>query len=292
MAPGANPDRMGLVAVQGPRPQCDRTTVIQASGSPSLGLSEFWRCRRLLYVLAWRDLKVRYKQMVLGAAWVVLQPLLAMAVFTLVFGRLARVPSAGVPYPVFVFCGLLIWQLFAQALVRAGNSLVEERYLLTKVYIPRLILPVSDILGGLPDFAVNFAVLLGLMLINGMRPTLAMLAALPFLLMVLVTAIGAGLLLAALNVRFRDVGYAVPFFVQLWFFVTPVAYPASMVPEGWRFLYGLNPMAAAVEGFRGALLGTASADSATGASILAVAVLAVVGLLYFQSTEKTFADVV
>lgn len=281
---------VGLTGPAGARARW-RTT-IQASTGLSLGLHEFWRCRRLLYVLVWRDLKVRYKQTLLGATWIVLQPLLSMAVLTLVFGRLARVPSEGVPYPLFVFCGLLPWQLFAQSLVRCGNSLVEERYLLAKMYIPHLVLPVSDILGSLPDFAVNLLILIFMMWRYGYAPTSTIVAALPALLMILATALGVGLVLATLNVRFRDVSYTVPFFIQLWFFMTPVAYPASMVPERWRFLYGLNPIAGAVEEFRRALLGTATVQPMRGSSAIAIILILGLGLLYFQSRASTFADVI
>jgi len=272
----------------------ERVTLIRPSGvGVFAGLSELWKYRELLYVFVWRNLRVRYKQTLLGAGWTVLQPFLTMVVFTLVFGRLAKVPSGGIPYPVFVFCGLLPWQFFAQALIRSSNSLVEERYLLTRIYVPRLILPVSGVLSGLPDFGVTLAVLLGIMFYYGMSPNLAMLAVLPLLLLAVATALGISLFLSALNVRFRDVGHTIPFFTQLWFFVTPVAYPSSLVPERWHVLYKLNPMAGVVEGFRWALVGS---TETTGALLIAsagaVAVLVALGLIYFQRMEKTFADVV
>jgi lipopolysaccharide transport system permease protein len=259
----------------------------------SFGLTEFWKHRDLLYVFVWRDIKVRYKQTVLGAAWAVLQPFLTMVVFTFVFGRLAKVPSGGLPYPVFVFCGLLPWQFFAHGLVRAAKSLVEDHYLLTKIYVPRLILPVSAILSGLPDFAVAFALLLGIMFFYGVYPPLAVLSVLPLLALAIATALGVGLFLSALNVRYRDIGYAVPFLAQLWFFLTPVAYPSGLVPDRWRFLYGLNPMAGVVEGFRWAVLRNAETTWAwVFARALGVGVLLILGLWYFERMDKTFADVV
>ena len=259
----------------------------------SFGLSEFWKHRDLLYVFVWRDIKVRYKQTVLGAAWAVLQPFLTMVVFTFVFGRLAKVPSGGIPYPVFVFCGLLPWQLFAQGLVRSGRSLVEDHYLLTKIYVPRLLLPASAVLSGLPDFGVAFVLLLGIMFSYGVYPPLAVLTVLPLLVLTIATSLAVGLFLSALNVRYRDVGYAVPFFTQLWFFVTPVAYPSSLVPERWRLLYRLNPMAGVLEGFRWAVLGNRETSWALMfAAALRVGVLLIFGLWYFERMEKTFADVV
>ena len=280
--------------MRAPSADWGRVTLIRPSGTGVFaGLSELWKYRDLLYVFVWRNLKVRYKQTLLGAGWTVLQPFLTMVVFTLVFGRLAKVPSGGIPYPVFVFCGLLPWQFFAQALIRSSNSLVEERYLLTRIYVPRLILPVSGVLSGLPDFGVTFAVLLGIMFYYGILPNLAMMAVLPLLLLAVATALGISLFLSALNVRFRDVGHTIPFFTQLWFFVTPVAYPSSLVPERWHVLYKLNPMAGVVEGFRWALVGS---TEITGALLIAsagaVAVLVALGLIYFQRMEKTFADVV
>jgi lipopolysaccharide transport system permease protein len=269
-------------------------TLISPSRSRlSFGLSEFWAHRDLLYVFVWRDIKVRYKQTVLGAAWAVLQPSLTMVVFTFVFGRLAKVPSGRLPYPVFVFGGLLPWQFFAQGLVRASKSLVEDHYLLTKIYIPRLILPVSAVLSGLPDFGVALGLLLGIMFCYGVYPPLAAWTALPLLVLAILTALGVGLLLSALNVRYRDIGYAIPFLAQLWFFLTPVAYPSSLVPERWRLLYGLNPMAGVVEGFRWAVLRNTGATWASiFAATLGVAVVLVFGLWYFERMKNIFADVV
>ena len=283
-----------LITTNAPIPsRGSATVIIPASSGLLTGLSDFWKHRSLLYVFIWRNLKVRYKQTFFGAGWTVLQPFLTTVVFTLVFGRLAKVPSGGVPYPVFVFCGLLPWQFFAQGLIRSSNSLVEERYLLTRIYVPRLILPVSAVLSGLPDFGVTFVVLLAMMLYYGIAPTAAMLAVLPLLALAVATAVGASLFLSALNVRFRDVGHTIPFFAQLWFFVTPVSYPSSLVPERWRTLYQLNPMTGVVEGFRWALVGSPEATgNALAASVAVVALMVAAGVIYFQRLEKTFADVV
>jgi lipopolysaccharide transport system permease protein len=269
-------------------------TVISPSRSQlSFGLSEFWAHRDLLYVFVWRDIKVRYKQTLLGALWAVLQPFLTMVVFTFVFGHLAKVPSGRIPYPAFVFCGLLPWQFFAQGLVRSSKSLVEDHYLLTKIYVPRLILPVSAVLSGLPDFGVAFALLFGIMFFSGVYPALAALTVLPLLVLAILTSLSVGLFLSALNVRYRDVGYAIPFVAQLWFFLTPVAYPSSLVPERWRLLYGLNPMAGVVEGFRWAVLrNTGATWTSILAATLGVFLVLVFGLWYFERMKKIFADVV
>jgi len=272
----------------------EKVTLIRASRSQFwFGLSEFWKHRRLVYLLVWRDIKVRYKQTVLGALWAVLQPFLTMLVFTLVFGRLAKIPSDGIPYPVFFFCGLLPWQLFATGVVRSSNSLVENRYLVTRVYVPRLVLPVSAVLGGVPDFAVAFALLVGIMLYYRIGVSLAALAVLPLLTLVVATSLAAGLFLSALNVRYRDVGYAVPFLTQLWFFVTPIAYPSSLVSGQWRWLYEFNPMAGAVDGFRWVLLASREARGILSvASVAAAVVVLMLGFFYFQRVERSFADVV
>ena len=270
------------------------TLVIRPSkGLISLKLRELWDYRELLYFLIWRDIKIRYKQTVLGAAWAILQPLLTMVVFTIFFGRLAKVPSDGIPYPVFSFAALLPWQLFARALTESGNSLVGNQGLITKVYFPRLVIPMSAVLAGLVDFAIAFVVLLGMMVYYGIFPNLNVLALPLFLLLAIATALAVGLWLSALNVIYRDVRHTIPFLVQFWLFLSPIAYPSSLVPEQWRTLYGLNPMAGVVEGFRWALLGR---EGGIGpevlASALVVAVLLVGGLFYFQRMEKTFADVI
>jgi lipopolysaccharide transport system permease protein len=264
-----------------------------STGFLRLDLKALWEYRELLYFLVWRDIKVRYKQTALGAAWAVLQPVMTMLVFSIFFGRLAKVPSDGVPYPVFAYVALLPWQLFAFALTESSNSLVASQNLITKVYFPRLVIPISSVLAGLVDFGISFVVLLGMMLYYGIVPAPAV-ALLPlFLLLAVVTALSVGLWLSALNVKYRDVRYTIPFLTQFWMFATPVAYPSSLVPARWRPLYGLNPMAGVVEGFRWALLGKSHAPGPLlWVSIAAVLVLFVLGLRYFRKTESTFADVV
>lgn len=268
--------------------------IIQPSrGWLKLNLGELWEYRELLYFLVWRDVKVRYKQTALGAAWAILQPFLTMVVFTVFFGRLAKIPSDGVPYPVFAYTALLPWQLFAYALSESANSLVGSQNLIKKVYFPRLVVPISSVLAGLVDFAISFVVLLGLMAYYGIRPTLAIAAVPLFLLLAIATALSVGLWLSALNVEFRDVRYTIPFLTQFWMFATPVAYSATLVPAKWRPLFGLNPMAGVVEGFRWALLGKATSPGPLlWVSIGAVAALLIGGLMYFRRMESTFADVV
>jgi len=262
-------------------------------GWVSLNLRDLWEYRELLYFLTWRDIKVRYKQTALGAAWAIIQPFMTMVVFSLFFGRLAGISSNGLPYPIFAYCALLPWNYFAGALDRAGNSLVGSANLITKVYFPRVVIPLSAVLAGLLDFGIAFVVLVGMMLVYGIVPTIAILTLPLFLLLAMLTALGVGLWLSALNVQYRDVRYALPFLVQFWLFASPVAYPASLVPEPWRVLYGLNPMAGVVEGFRWALLGQVTPPGPLLAtSVVVVCVLLASGLFYFQKMEETFADVV
>lgn len=254
---------------------------------------ELWEYRELLYFLTWRDIKVRYKQTLLGIAWVIIQPFFTMVVFSLFFGRLAKVPSDGIPYPIFSFAALVPWTFFANGLSQSSNSLVSSTNLITKVYFPRLIMPIASVLGGLVDFVLAFVVLLGIMLYYGILPSLHVLWLPLFVLLALVTSLGVGLWLSTLNVKYRDVRHVIPFLTQLWLFATPIAYPSSLLSEPWRTLYGLNPMAGVVEGFRWALLGT---DTAPG-PILIVSTLAAVGLLvggvfYLRRMEETFADVI
>jgi lipopolysaccharide transport system permease protein len=258
-----------------------------------LNLRDVWAYRELLYFLIWRDVKVRYKQTVLGAAWAILQPVLTMVVFSVFFGRLAKMPSDGVPYPVFAFTALLPWQLFAYSLTAASNSLVGSQHLITKVYFPRLVIPLSAVLAGLVDFGIAFVVLVGLMWYYGIVPTAAA-AVLPlFVLLAVATALAVGLWLSSLNVKYRDVRHTLPFLTQFWLFATPVAYPSSLVPETWRWLLGLNPMAGVVEGFRWALLGTsAGTGQVLAVSVVAVAALLIGGLMYFRQMERSFADLV
>ncbi len=261
-------------------------------GLVALNLREIWAYRELLYFLVWRDIKVRYKQTALGAAWAVIQPVMTMVVFSVFFGRLAKVPSDGLPYPVFAYTALLPWQLFAFALTESSNSLVGSQNLITKVYFPRLVIPLASVLAGVVDFLIAFVVLLGLMLYYGIRPTTAVVWLPLFVLLALATALSVGLWLSALNVKYRDVRYTIPFLTQFWMFATPVAYPSSLVPQPWRAWFGLNPMAGVIEGFRWALLGKSSSPGLLlWISIGAVVLLLAGGLFYFRRTESTFADI-
>jgi lipopolysaccharide transport system permease protein len=269
------------------------TRIRPGTGWRAVDLRELWRYRELLYFLTLRDVRLRYKQTALGVAWVVLQPVLTVAVFTVFFGKLGKLPSDGVPYALFVLAALLPWQLFAYALTQSSNSLVAEQRLITKVYFPRLIVPVASVLSGLVDFAVAFALLLAGMAVFGVAPTWAVLAVPALVLFAVLTALAVGLWLSALNVQYRDVRYTIPFLTQFWLFASPVAYPASLVPPAWRPVYGLNPMAGVVEGFRWALLGTAAPDWGLVAVSAAVVLLLLTGgVLYFRRMERTFADVV
>jgi len=263
------------------------------TGWVGLKLRELWEYRELAFFLTWRDVKVKYKQTALGAAWAILVPFLNMVVFTLVFGKLARIPSDGLPYPIFSYAAMVVWTFFQTGLSQSSNSLVGSSNIIKKVYFPRLVIPISTVLSGVVDFAIAFSVLLGMMFWYGIVPTANIVWLPALLLLALTTALGVGLWLSALNVKYRDVRYTVPFLTQLWLFATPVIYPSSKIPELWRPLYALNPMAGVVEGFRWALLGT---DTRPGPMILvstaaALAILAG-GAFYFRRMEKTFADVV
>jgi lipopolysaccharide transport system permease protein len=264
-----------------------------ARGWAAIRLDELWEYRELLYFLTWRDVKVRYKQTVIGTAWAVAQPLLTALVFTLFFGRLVGVPSDGLPYPMFAMAALVPWTFFANSLTQASNSIVTSANLIRKIYFPRLVLPISAAAGAALDFALAFAVLVGMMAVYGITPT-ARLAFVPLLaLLALITALGVGIWLAALHVQFRDVRHVVPFLVQIWLFCTPVAYPTSLVPPAWRLLYGLNPMVGVVEGFRWALLGSPiSVGGLLAVSAAASVALLIGGVFYFRRVEITFADVV
>ena len=269
------------------------TTVRPSSGWVAVRPRELWHYRELFYFLTWRDIKVRYKQTAFGAAWAVLQPFLTMVVFSLFFGRLAGIPSGDVPYPVFAFAALVPWTFFATAVALAGNSLVEQERILAKVYFPRLIVPSAAVLASLVDFAIAFVVLLLMMLAYGIVPSAAILTLPLFVLLAAASALAVGLWLSALNVLYRDVRYVIPFLVQLWLFVSPVAYPSSLVPEPWDAVYGLNPMAGVIDGFRWALLGQAEPPGLMLAvSVASIAALLVGGLLYFRRMERSFADVV
>ena len=258
----------------------------------SLKLRELWEYRELLYFLTWRDIKVRYKQTALGAAWAIIQPFFTMVVFSLFFGKLAKVPSDGIPYPIFSYAALLPWNYFAGSLGQAANSLVNSANLIQKVYFPRLVVPISSVLSGVVDFAIAFVVLLGMMVYYGIHPTSGIWLLPLFLLLALITALGVGMWLSALNVEYRDVRYVVSFLVQFWMFATPVVYPSSLLSEPWRTLYGLNPMVGVVEGFRWALLGTQPPSAMLGVSALVSLLILVSGAFYFRRMEKTFADVV
>jgi lipopolysaccharide transport system permease protein len=269
------------------------TVIRPPAGWFDLDWRELWAYRELLYFFVWRDLKVRYKQTVIGAAWAVIQPFFTMVVFSLFFGMLAKIPSEGLPYPVFYYSALLPWTYFAGALQNATNTVVEHQRVITKVYFPRLLLPLSAVLSGLADFGIAFAILVLMMLYYGIVPTAATLWLPAFLLLAVLTALGAGLWLSALNAMYRDVRYAVPFLIQFWMFASPVAYPSSLVPEGWRWLYGLNPMAGVIEGFRWALTGQGQPPGPLlAASAAAVLLLLAGGALYFRRVEGTIADVV
>lgn len=271
-----------------------RSIVIKPSkGWAALNLKDLWNYRELIYFFTWRDLKVRYKQTLLGASWAVLQPFLTMVVFSIFFGGLAKVPSDGVPYPIFSYTALIPWTLFSKALQDASRSLVSSANIISKIYFPRLILPLSSTLAGLVDFVIAFVVLLGMMVFYGIAPT-ANIWMLPiFVLLALITAIGFALWLSALNVMYRDVGYIIPFLTQFWMYITPIAYPASMVPEQWKILYALNPMTGVVEGFRWALLGTGEGPGISLLISAGISVLVTVsGLFYFRRMERKFADMV
>lgn len=267
------------------------THISATRGWVSFRWAELWAARELMYFLVWRDVKVRYKQTVLGATWAIIQPVMAMLVFSVFFGRFAHMPSAGVPYPLFAYCGLLPWQLFAYALSESSNSLVTNRSLITKVYFPRLVIPAAAVVAGLVDFAIAFVVLVGMMVYYGVSPTPRLLVLPALVAFAVLTALTVGLWLAALNVQYRDVRYVIPFLTQFWLLATPIAYPSDLVPVNFRFLLGLNPMSGVVEGFRWALVG---ADTHIGplmaASVLVVAVGFIGGVAYFRRMEKHFAD--
>jgi lipopolysaccharide transport system permease protein len=270
-----------------------RTRIRPSKGWISLGLNDLWQYRELLFFLTWRDIKVRYKQTALGAAWAIIQPLLTMLVFTLFFGRLAKVPSDGIPYPLFSYAALLPWQLFAYAITESSNSVVANERLITKVYFPRLVVPLASIFAGLIDFVIAFTLVIGMMIWYGIKPSWAILTLPFFVILAMATAFGVGLWLAALNVQYRDVRYTLNFIVQFWLFASPVAYSSTLVPARWRPFYGLNPMAGVIEGFRWALLGKTPAPGAMlWVSVIVVVLVLVGGLYYYRRMERTFADVV
>jgi lipopolysaccharide transport system permease protein len=288
----ALPHQLGVTSPGSATPQ--PTVVIQPSkGLFHLDLRAVWQYRELLYFLIWRDVKVRYKQTAIGAGWAILQPLMTMVIFTVVFGNFAGIPSDGLPYPIFAYTALLPWNYFAQAINRSGVSLVSNASLISKVYFPRLIVPIAAAVAPLVDFAVAFVILLGMMVWFGTAPTWGILALPLFLVLTLITALAVTLWLSALNTKYRDVGYAIPFLAQFWMYASPVAYPVSLVPEQWRLLYSLNPMAGVIEGFRWALLAQERPDFGVMAiSTAVVLALLLGGIVSFKQMEHTFADVI
>lgn len=285
---------MSLVETQRGDMPLTVTTVRPSRGWLGVNLRELWRYRELIYFLIWRDVKVRYKQTLLGAAWAILKPFFSMVVFSVIFGTLARVPTDEVPPPLFYYTGLLPWVFFQDGISKASTSLVTGRNLITKVYFPRLAIPLSSVIAGLVDFVIAFLVLIGMMVYYGYRPTSAIWTLPLFMLLALITSLGGGLWLAALNVAYRDIGYVTPFLVQAWLYASPVVYSATLITgDYWQLIYGLNPMAGVVQGFRWAMLGVGQPPSSFLAASVAVAILLLIsGALYFRRMERTFADVV
>lgn len=262
-------------------------------GWTSLKLGELWEYRELLYFLAWRDIKVRYKEAALGASWAILQPLLTMLIFSLFFGRLAKVPSDGIPYPLFSFTALVPWTFFVMAVQQSSNSVVGSANLISKVYFPRLAIPVATVLAAMVDFGISFVVLLGMMIYYRRMPTVHALYVPFFVLLAFLASLGVGLWLSALNVKYRDIRYVVPFLLQFWMFASPIVYPTSMLPARWRTLYALNPMVGVVDGMRWSLLGTHTAPGPVIAvSALTTLLFALGGAMYFRKMENRFADIV
>jgi lipopolysaccharide transport system permease protein len=257
-----------------------------------IDLKELWEYRELVYTFAMRDIKVRYKQTALGAAWAVIQPFMMMVVFTIFFGKLAKIPSEGIPYPLFSYAALLPWTLFSEGITRSTNSMITNANIMTKVYFPRLVMPISGILSPLIDFMIAFIILIAMMLYYGFVPTINIIWLPVFILLALMTSLGVGLWLSAFNVQYRDFQYTLPFLIQLWLFASPVVYPSTLLPESYRWIYGLNPMAGVIEGFRWALLGTNPPSSMIAFSFVIVMVLLISGAYYFKRMEKTYADVV
>ncbi|MCC6298089.1 MAG: ABC transporter permease [Anaerolineales bacterium] len=276
------------------KPQPSTIYIKPTKGLAALNLRDLWVYRELVYFMVWRDVKVKYKQTLLGMAWAVIQPVMTMLVFTFLFGTVAKLPTDGIPYPVFSFTALLPWGLFITALNQGARSLVAHNNMVTKIYFPRLILPMASVFAGLVDFAIAFVILIGLMIYYQVTPAWNFLWTLPlFLLLALITALGVALWLSAINVKYRDVNQALPFLTQFWLFVTPVAYSASVIPDQWKILYALNPMAGVVNGFRWALLGSGNGPDLTlWVSVTISVLLLVSGLFYFRSMEKTFADTI
>jgi lipopolysaccharide transport system permease protein len=261
-------------------------------GWVAIELRELWKYREMIYFLTWRDVKVRYKQTVLGATWAIIQPVFNMIIFSVIFGRLAQLDSEGIPYPIFNYAALLPWNYFSQSLSQSSNSIVGSAHLITKVYFPRLIIPLTSVVSGLVDFGISFFVMIILMLYFQVQPTIGLFLLPLFLLLSMITALGVGLWLSALNVQYRDVRYVVPFLIQFWMFATPVVYSSTLLQEPWRTLYGLNPMVGVVEGFRWALLGTEPPKLMILISTVVSVLLVISGIYYFRRMEKYFADLV
>lgn len=269
------------------------TTITASKGWVPINAKALWNYRELLLFLVWRDLKVRYRQTVLGVAWAIIQPFFTMVVFSVFFGKLAGIPSDGVPYPVFVFTALVPWTLFAYALSTSTESIVANKNLVTKVFFPRLLIPFSTVVAGLVDFLLAFVILVAMLFYFQIYPTWRIVTLPPFVILATLTALSAGLWLSALNVQFRDVRYTIPFLTQFWMFLTPIAYPSSIVPESWKVIYSLNPMTGVVNGFRWALLGKSEPPgTALIVSVAVVALAMISGLYYFRRMERTFADIV
>jgi lipopolysaccharide transport system permease protein len=270
-----------------------RIIIENRSGLFDIDWSELWEYRELLYAFVGRELKIRYKQTAIGVSWVVLQPLITVAIFTVIFGRLAKMPSDGIWYPVFALTALIPWNFFSQAISRSATALVGNANLVSKVYFPRMVLPLSMVVAPVVDLALSLVLLFGLLLYAGIPLTLKVLALPAFILVTMFTATGIGLFVSAANVKYRDVGHAIPFVIQIWMFVSPIVYPVSLVPEHWRWLYGLNPMAGVIEGFRWALLGQTAPDPIVmGSSCLVFFAVLIAGLIYFRKMERQFADVI
>jgi lipopolysaccharide transport system permease protein len=266
-----------------------------STGLAALNLRDLWLYRELVYFMIWREIKVRYKQTMLGAAWAIIQPVLTMIVFTFLFGRIAKLPTDGnVPYPIFSYTALLPWGLFVAALNQASRSLTSNQNMVSKIYFPRLVLPLASVLSGLIDFVIAFVILIGLMIYYHIAPSINVIWALPlFLLLTIITALGVALWLSAINVQYRDVNYALPFMTQFWLFATPVAYSSNLISQKWQLVYSLNPMAGVVNGFRWALLGTGNGpDAGLWISVIIALLIMISGLFYFRNMEKTFADTI
>lgn len=281
-------------AIQTVRHEPPTIYIKPSTGLAALNLRDLWTYRELVFFMIWRELKVRYKQTLLGAAWAIIQPVMTMVVFNFLFGKVAKVPTDGIPYPIFAYSALLPWGLFTTALNQASRSLTSNHNMISKVYFPRLVLPISSVLAGLVDFSISFVILIGLMIYYKITPTWTALWALPFfLLLAILTALGVALWLSAINVKYRDVNYALPFLTQFWMFITPVAYSAKIISDQWQIVYSLNPMAGVVNGFRWALLGSGSGPNAALWVSVAISMLVLIGgLFYFRNMERTFADTI